>query len=365
MITKMTLGLLLLAAALVITGCAELQELRQVKVMQESRISELEKQNNDLKDSYYKLKVEREKDQVKYTSQIEFLQKDVETLKESRSDREETLRQENLSLNRDLQSLTIQIQSAKADLTKQKEEYEKIKAEQDAFKKQNESDTKRSEDDKVSLSSEVSSLKDRIKKMEDDLSERETRISDLNTKVSQMEKDLKEKNAQLEQYQSSESQKQEVLKSQNALKEAELRFKKNLESEVASGAMQLFSYERGFVIRLFTDELFNRETVLINDTAKPLLLKISSLLNTYPEYKIDIEGHTDNTPIQNLPFVDNLALSSARADHVVRFLIEEGKVASERIKSLSCSSFHPADTNKTPEGRRINRRVEIIVRNKE
>ena len=359
--TKKTWGLLLLAIVLLVTGCAELQELREVKVMQESRIAELEKQNNSLKDSYYNLKVEREKDQVKSTSQIEFLQKDVDTLKQSRSDREETLRQENLNLQRDLQSLTIQHQSVKADLAKQKEEYEKISAEQDALKKQKESDVKRSEDDKVSLSSEVSSLKDKIKKLEDDLSERETRISDLDARLSQMEKDLKEKNAQLEEYQSSESLKKEALKSQNALKEAEPRFKKNLESEVASGAMQLFWDERGLVMRLFTDELFNRETVLINETSKPLLLKISVLLNTYPEYKIDIEGHTDNTPIQNLPFVDNLALSSARADHVVRFLIEEGKVASERMKSLSCSSFHPADTNKTPEGRRINRRVEIIL----
>ena len=357
----MTLGLLLLATLLVVTGCAELQELRQTKVTQESRIVELEKQNNDLKDSYYNLKIEREKDQVKSKSQIEFLQKDVETLKESRSEREEILRQENFNLKRDLQAVTNQLESVKKDLSNQKEGYEQLKSQADAQKKQNESDDKKTEIEKNTLISDAASLKEKTKTLEDQLSDKETIISNLNNRISQMESDLQEKKTLLDQYQSSEAQKQEALKSRKVLKDAEPVFRKNLEPDKNSSMMQLFWNERGLVIRLFTDELFNPETVMINEKAKPLLLNISTLINNYPDHEVQVEGHTDNTPIQNLPFVDNLALSSARADNVVRFLVEEGKVAQERVKSISCSWFHPAETNKTPEGRKLNRRVEIIL----
>jgi chemotaxis protein MotB len=115
------------------------------------------------------------------------------------------------------------------------------------------------------------------------------------------------------------------------------------------------------VLRLASDDLFDPASVILSQNVQPLLSKIANLLKQFPDCMILVEGHTDNTPIQNLPFVDNLALSSARADAVVRYLMEASKIESRQLKSVSCSWFHPIVSNDAPEGRKQNRRVDIVI----
>jgi len=94
----------------------------------------------------------------------------------------------------------------------------------------------------------------------------------------------------------------------------------------------------------------------------PLLEKIGILLK---ETKGDIvvAGHTDNVPMQGIRFKSNLELSIARAASVARFLLHQSSIEPARIATMGFGEFRPIESNDTKEGRRRNRRVEIILGN--
>ena len=73
------------------------------------------------------------------------------------------------------------------------------------------------------------------------------------------------------------------------------------------------------------------------------------------------EGHTDNMPIHNAEFDDNWELSIARSLSVIRYIRAQEKIDPKRLRPVGCAEFHPIEPNDTPEGRALNRRVEIFI----
>ena len=73
-----------------------------------------------------------------------------------------------------------------------------------------------------------------------------------------------------------------------------------------------------------------------------------------------IEGHT-NIPIRRGEYNSNWEFSSARAQSVLKFLIEKENLPPERFSALGYGEYKPAVSNDTPEGRAVNRRIEINV----
>jgi chemotaxis protein MotB len=83
-----------------------------------------------------------------------------------------------------------------------------------------------------------------------------------------------------------------------------------------------------------------------------------------PEKQVTVEGHTDNVPIGpslRAQFPNNLALSKARADIVVRHLIQDGGLDPAHITAVGVAATKPVASNANEEGRRKNRRIEIVV----
>jgi chemotaxis protein MotB len=75
---------------------------------------------------------------------------------------------------------------------------------------------------------------------------------------------------------------------------------------------------------------------------------------------IRIEGHTDTVPMRGARFSSNWHLSAARAQSVVRLLIEAG-VDARRMQVVGYGHVRPRATNDTAEGRAANRRIEIKI----
>lgn len=84
--------------------------------------------------------------------------------------------------------------------------------------------------------------------------------------------------------------------------------------------------------------------------------RIAQILVRYPETTIVVEGHTDSTGSDTY----NQQLSERRAISVQRLLAQRG-VAEHRITTIGYGESRPVATNNTPEGRQMNRRVEIRV----
>ena len=74
-----------------------------------------------------------------------------------------------------------------------------------------------------------------------------------------------------------------------------------------------------------------------------------------------VEGHSDDVPIHNAEFASNWDLSTARATVVAKLLLDEAGVDPKRISIAGYAQYHPAASNDTPEGRKANRRVDIVV----
>lgn len=83
-----------------------------------------------------------------------------------------------------------------------------------------------------------------------------------------------------------------------------------------------------------------------------------------PNDKIVVYGYTDNKPVskvmQKKGVIDNLDLSSRRADAVVRYLTSKG-INPSAISAKGRGDTHPAAPNETAKGRATNRRIEVVV----
>jgi outer membrane protein OmpA-like peptidoglycan-associated protein len=76
----------------------------------------------------------------------------------------------------------------------------------------------------------------------------------------------------------------------------------------------------------------------------------------YPEMRVELSGHTDNTGGDDV----NQNLSEDRAQAVYKYLVEQG-VSEDRLVARGYGATRPIDTNDTDAGREKNRRTELKV----
>ena len=109
--------------------------------------------------------------------------------------------------------------------------------------------------------------------------------------------------------------------------------------------------------------LFDSGSATLRDQAVPIVQKLGTILNNYPNNLIEVEGHTDNVPIHSSKFEDNDVLSMYRALYVSNVLRDSSTINPGHVKSSGCGEYDPIADNSTPEGRARNRRVEVKVYN--
>lgn len=109
--------------------------------------------------------------------------------------------------------------------------------------------------------------------------------------------------------------------------------------------------------------LFDSGKAEIKEEAKPILSKIGEVLQKFSGYTIEVEGHTDNVPMNSSTYKDNNWLSSARALNAAEFLIQSQKLDPTKVKYSGRGEYEPITSNATAEGRAKNRRIEIKIYN--
>ena len=109
-------------------------------------------------------------------------------------------------------------------------------------------------------------------------------------------------------------------------------------------------------ITLKGDISFDLNSAIVRPGLYSELDRIAEIMIKYPQTTILVEGHTDSSDSEAY----NQQLSERRAASVKNFLVQRG-VASQRINILGHGEHRPVATNATPEGRRMNRRVQIGI----
>ncbi len=110
-------------------------------------------------------------------------------------------------------------------------------------------------------------------------------------------------------------------------------------------------------IRILEKVLFETAKAVIRAESFQLLNEVAATIVTNPDLgRVEVSGHTDNRGGEGY----NQGLSDERAASVVAYLVEAG-VAAERLLAVGYGESEPVSSNRTPEGREKNRRVEFIL----
>lgn len=136
----------------------------------------------------------------------------------------------------------------------------------------------------------------------------------------------------------------------------------------ADQAVTIESTGRGISIELSSSAFFKSGAAEFREEALPVLTKVAETLKAprYAYYLFDVQGHTDDVPINTPRFPSNWELAAARATTVVRFLIENG-TDPEKIQASGFAETRPKAINRDsagspiPANQALNRRVAIEV----
>jgi chemotaxis protein MotB len=123
------------------------------------------------------------------------------------------------------------------------------------------------------------------------------------------------------------------------------------------------------VIQLPGDVLFDSGSDKLTEEGEEIVLNVAQVIGTDPELskrQFQVAGHTDDRPLKGGRFVDNWGLSAMRARSVLVLLTtpkdeEGGGLPTTNWSAAGYGERDPVTTNETEEGRKLNRRVELVV----
>lgn len=138
-----------------------------------------------------------------------------------------------------------------------------------------------------------------------------------------------------------------------------------LQDEVKKGEIQIRQLNDRLSINMVEKIFFDTGKAEIKPAGLHILEKLGKVLKEMKDKRIQVEGYTDNAVISGQltkKFPTNWELSSARALAVVRFLNEKMAIDGSRLSAVAYSQYQPVASNDTPEGKSLNRRIEIVLK---
>ena len=130
--------------------------------------------------------------------------------------------------------------------------------------------------------------------------------------------------------------------------------------EIRNNEMVIRITPEGFVISLERVGFFNSGQAELLPGAGEKIEKIGRILSQNG-LELRVEGHSDDQPIHNAQFRSNWELSTARAMAVLLLLVDHADFDPKKISVVGHAEYRPIADNSTPDGRRINRRVDLVV----
>ncbi|MCS7035787.1 MAG: OmpA family protein [Saprospiraceae bacterium] len=128
---------------------------------------------------------------------------------------------------------------------------------------------------------------------------------------------------------------------------------KNVAIEVAEPAV---------VLTLPDAQLFDKGGLLISADGRNLLKPLAELLGQRPDIGVEVIAYTDNAVPKNLKNIeDTWDWSLARANNVVRALIQQFNVNANQLTPIGKGEYYPVASNETPDGRQRNRRTVVAL----
>jgi chemotaxis protein MotB len=134
----------------------------------------------------------------------------------------------------------------------------------------------------------------------------------------------------------------------------------DLSPELQHHIVSLRQTPEGLVLSLHEVGFFDSGSAALHASSMDTFDRIGSVIASVGS-NLRIEGHTDNVPIHTVHFLSNWELSTARATEIIRIFITRENIGPERLSAAGYAEYHPVADNSTEDGRRLNRRVDIVI----
>jgi chemotaxis protein MotB len=141
----------------------------------------------------------------------------------------------------------------------------------------------------------------------------------------------------------------------------------SLKNEIQRKQIVINQYRDVLTINISEEIFFDSGSADIKKEGFNVLNRIGNILKYFPDKMIKIEGHTDNVPISESHkhnFANNWVLGAIRAVNVAVYFENELSVNPQRLEVTSFSKYRPLVPNTSDYNRAKNRRIEIVLINK-
>ncbi|MGD2098750.1 MAG: OmpA family protein [Desulfobacterales bacterium] len=176
----------------------------------------------------------------------------------------------------------------------------------------------------------------------------------LSNQIAQLESELDKERTVVE------VQKKEI----SELDQQRQEIERNLKAQIANKDVRIQEIEGKLMVTFVDKILFDSGSVSIKPEGQEVILRLAESFKDKQDQMIVVQGHTDDVKIGGAlidRFPTNWELSAARATAVVRLLQDEGEIDPARLTASGFSYYKPVASNETEEGRKQNRRIEIML----
>ena len=120
--------------------------------------------------------------------------------------------------------------------------------------------------------------------------------------------------------------------------------------------------QRGIVISLRRPPFFHQGQDAIAEATYPTIEKLAEVIIAVPN-KVRLEGHSDNVPIHNARYGSTGSSGRARGVTMLEILTTRFHLPADGLSVGGYAETIPISSNDTPEGRALNRRVDVVILN--
>ncbi|MGD0276326.1 MAG: OmpA family protein [Syntrophales bacterium] len=202
------------------------------------------------------------------------------------------------------------------------------------------------ENQKKALEQQNTTLQQQIASLEQKTTEMKQQVGSLDQKVGSLQQ-----------------QKESLLTASQQQQKQYESLVQDLSKEVEKGQLQVKQYQNMLTVELAEKIFFDSGSATLKKGGKEVLKKVGEALKGYENKIIRVVGHTDNVKVAKSlqgRFPTNWELSVARATTVVRYLQDVG-IPPQRMVPSGRGEYDPIAPNDTREGRQKNRRIEIML----
>ena len=209
---------------------------------------------------------------------------------------------------------------------------------------------------------EIKQLLDQLETTQRDLLLKEDELNNLSLSLSNKEIELNKSIEELNKRSRKVKELEKIINQKDSLVSA----MKNKISKALTGlegdGLTIEQRNGKIYISLEEDLLFASGKYEVNQSGKEALNKLSAALANQNNIEILVEGHTDNIPIKSNKLIkDNWDLSVMRATSVVRILLNNDNLHPLKLTAAGRGEYNPVANNETVQGRKMNRRIEMIL----